>query len=213
MDVKPEELAAHLRKPDGETGVKIGDLMHKGNHNFYDQLIKNVDWKKGMRVLEIGTGTGLHIPQVLALAKGIEFVGVDYSQIMVDASQKNNPKQTFYQQDLLELNLAEEKFDLIFSINTVYFLNDLELAFINLKQLLKADGEMHIGKRPKEDMDLLSEITQYGFITYSNEEVIKSLMNVKFDVTKVISSLDPKIEGGGWKHQLHSDFIIVKHGS
>lgn len=213
MDIKPEELAAHLRKPDGETGLKIGDLMHQGNENFYTQLVKNVNWKNGMRILEIGTGTGLHIPNILTLAEGIEYVGVDYSETMVDACKTNNPNQTFYQQDLLKLNIDEEKFDLIFSINTVYFLDDLELAFTNLKQLLKVDGEMHVGKRPQEDMALLNEITQHGFITYSNEDVVRVLMHINLDVTKVISSLDPKIEGRGWKHQLHSDFIIVQHGS
>jgi SAM-dependent methyltransferase len=212
MDIQPEDLAAHLRKPDGEVGIKIGELMNKGNENFYTQLIKNVSWKDGMRILEIGIGTGLHIPKILKLAKGIQFVGVDYSETMVESSKANNPNQTFYHQDLLKLDLQEEKFDLIFTINTVYFLNDLEKAFTNLKGLLKKDGQIHIGKRPKEDLKILNDITQFGFITYSNDEVIKSVINVKLDVKQVVSNLDP-IKEGGWKHQLHSDFIIAEHGN
>lgn len=212
MDIQPKDLAAHLRKPDGETGIKIGDLMHQGNQNFYNQFKNNVSWFDGMKVLEIGTGTGLHIPDIITQAKNINYVGVDYSETMVLACRKNNPKQTFHQQDLLKLDLEHEKFDLIFSINTVYFLNDLELAFRNLKDCLKEDGVLHIGKRPKEDMEALKEVTQHGFITYSNEEVVKALMNVGFNITEVVSSLDPKTNGK-WKHQLHSDFIIAKHGN
>lgn len=213
MDMEPQEIAKNLRKPEGEAGLKIGDLMNKGNANFYDQLIKNVNWKDGMKVLEVGIGTGLHIPLLLNQAADIEYTGVDFSETMVRAAQQNNPSQTFLQQDVLSLDLGESKFDLIITINTVYFLNDLNKAFSNLKNCLVDNGEIHIGKRPKENLDKMNKITQYGFIKYSNEEVVKEVMNSGLDVVRVVSSKDP-VREEGWKgFELHSDFIIAKHGN
>lgn len=211
--MKPEEIAANLRKPEGEAGMKIGDLMNKGNANFYDQLIKNVAWKDGMKILEVGIGTALHVPLLLKQAKNIEYTGVDFSQTMVEAGKKNNPSQTFIEQDVLNLDLNGKEFDLIVTINTVYFLKDLERAFQNLKNCLTFNGELHIGKRPKENMDQMDKITQFGFIKYSNEEVVKEVMNVGLDIIKVVSSKDPILEDGWKGFELNSDFIIAKHGN
>lgn len=213
MELKPEEIAANLRKPEGEAGMKIGDLMNKGNANFYDQLIKNVDWKDGMNILEVGIGTALHVPQLLNQAKNISYTGVDFSETMVVAGKKNNPSQTFIQQDVLELNLQDQKFDLIVTINTVYFLEDLKKAFLNLKNCLQPNGIIHIGKRPKENMDQMDKITKFGFIKYSNEEVVKEVMGAGLDIVQVVSSKDPLDENSWSGLELHSDFIIAKHGN
>lgn len=204
-----KEIAAHLRKPEGEQGLKIAEFMNKGNANFYSELYKSVNWHEGMRVLEIGTGNGKHVQEVLAQAKGITYVGLDYSKTMIEAAKENNPNQVFYHQDILNIDIPEKGFDLIFTINTVYFLDDLNLMAKNLKKYLSENGEVYIGKRPKEDMEKLNEVTQYDFIKYSNEEVITVLMEEGFDVSKVISTKEAEISLANSKVSLHSDFIIA----
>lgn len=203
------EIAANLRKPIGEKGLKVAELMNKGNATFYNELYKSVNWEDGMRVLEIGTGNAKHIPEILSQANDITYVGVDYSKTMVETAKNNNPNQKFYHQDLLKLDLPEDSFDLIFSINTVYFLNDLNLMAKNLKKYLSNKGEIHIGKRPKEDMEKLNEITQFNFIKYSNEEVILALMEEGLNVLKVTSIKEPEKNLANNKVSLHSDFIIA----
>ena len=67
------EIAANLRKPIGEKGLKVAELMNKGNATFYNELYKSVNWEDGMRVLEIGTGNAKHIPEILSQANDIIF--------------------------------------------------------------------------------------------------------------------------------------------
>ena len=205
-----QEIAANLRKPEGENGLKIGEFMSKGNANFYTQLYSNVGWKDGMRILEVGFGAGDHIKDLVSKASGIQYVGVDYSKTMVNTAQKKNLNQSFYHQDVLKLDLPkEEKFDLIVSINTVYFMDDLGLMIRNLKSNLKKGGEVHIGKRPKEDLLKMDQITKYDFNRYSNEEVANSIMEEGLEVIKVTSAKDTAVKREGMETILHSDFIIA----
>lgn len=132
-----KEASANLRKPKGENGLKVAEFMSKVNANFYIQLQKNVEWKPGMKILEIGFGNANHIDEILSNSYNAEFMGVDYSKNMVDLVKENNPDCTFFHQDIKGLDLAGEQFDLIYTINTIYFLDDLKGAFLNLKQHLK----------------------------------------------------------------------------
>lgn len=214
LNLSTEEIAKNLKRPEGENGLAIAEFMHKGNRNFYDLLLKNVQWRDGMRVLEIGFGSGNHIASLLQKAKDIEYVGVDYSETMVDFASTHNQDQTFYCCDLLKLDLENEApFDLIVTINTVYFLEDLVKMAEVLKKHLSETGEIHLGKRPKEDMTQLGSITKHGFITYDNEEVVKAMMGSGLDIVHVVSSKDEPFEREGEFIQLHSDFIIAKHGN
>ncbi len=205
-----KELAANLRKPEGENGLKVAEFMNSGNANFYHQFSKNVKWKNGLRILEVGFGNAKHVSDFITKAENISYVGVDYSNTMVEEGRKNNPNQNFYHQNVLDLSLPNEaSFDIILTINTVYFIDDLKLMMENLKSVLALGGEIHIGKRPKADMEFLNEITQYNFIRYSNEEVVKSVMEAGLDISKVVSAKDPEFERKGQKVQLHSDYIIA----
>lgn len=205
-----KELAANLRQPEGENGIKVADFMNKGNANFYTQFYKHVKWEKGMRILEVGFGNGKHIPEIISQANELTYVGVDYSKTMVEEANKNNPNQIFYHQNVLNLDLPnEDPFDLILTINTVYFIDDLKLMMSRLKSVLANNGEIHIGKRPKADMELLDEVTKYNFTKYSNEEVTAAVMEAGLDVDKVVSVKDPTFDRKGEIVQLHSDYIIA----
>lgn len=209
-----EQVAKNLRKPEGSMGLSVANDMNKGNANFYKQLIKLVGWKNDLRVLEIGFGNGNHIPELLAQAENITYVGVDYSQTMVDLATKIHPDQKFYHQDVLKLSLPSEAcFDVIITINTVNFVDDLSLMFANIQSILNPNGHLFVGKRPKEDLILLDDITQHGFNTYENEEVVNAVMQTGLDIVSVTSSKDPEFERLGEKIVLHSDFIIAKNGN
>ena len=213
IEISSKEVSANLRKPEGKNGLKVAEFMNKVNANFYIQLQKNVEWKPGMKILEIGFGNANHVDDILLNSSNAKFTGVDYSKTMVDLARENNPDCTFFHKDIMGLDLAGEQFDLIYTINTVYFLCDLKGAFLNLKKHLKQSGELHIGKRPKEDMAKLKDITSNGFIAYSNEEVVKAVMDTGLDISSVVSSKDPEMERKGEKIQLHTDFIIAAHGN
>lgn len=214
LNLTPQELAQQLKKPSGDSGLKVAEFMNKGNSNFYEKLQEEVEWFNGMRILEIGFGNGQHISQFFKKAKDIQYVGVDYSEKMIELASENYPNCQFYLADVIDLDLKDEPpFDLIISINTVYFINDLGKLAIVLKNHLSKSGFIYLGKRPKEDMDLLSTITQHEFITYDNETVVKALMENNLDIDRVLSFKDEPFNRAGQQVQLHSDFIIAKYGN
>lgn len=205
-----KELAANLRKPEGSNGLKVADFMNEANANFYTQFFKNIKWQDGLRILEVGFGNAKHVQELISKANNINYVGLDYSETMVEEGKKNYPNQTFYHQNILELDLPnEDKFDVILTINTVYFIDDLDKLFNQLKTVLAPGGEIHIGKRSKQDLEILNEVTQYDFIKYSNEEVINAVMNAQLDINKVVSVKDPAFDMNGKTVQLNSDYIIA----
>jgi len=212
MDLKltDQELAKNLRKPEGKNGLIVAGFMSKNNANFYQQLYENVEWKDNMRILEVGCGSGMHIKEIKSRAANINYVGVDYSQTMINECMRINPDVEFYHQDILKLNLPKGSlFDLIVTINTVYFIDDLRLMMRNLKSYLVEGGELHVGKRPKEDLDQLNHITQYNFNRYSNGEVAAALMEEGLDVCCLTSFKDNVLNREGNITQLHSDFIVA----
>jgi len=49
----PVAIAAQLRKPSGEVGLKIGEFMHTGNASSYTHLVNLLPFKGHLKILEI----------------------------------------------------------------------------------------------------------------------------------------------------------------
>lgn len=211
MDEK--ELAAQLRKPDGEIGLKVGEMMNKGNANFYHQLPNLLNGLNCSSVLEIGMGAGLHCQQVCEALNVKSYAGLDYSETMVTQATKNNSKldvSTFFQANAASIPLHDNEFDLILTINTVYFFESLSAVFKEIHRVLKPGGKLVIGKRTKENLELLNAFTQYGFNKLSGKEVIDTALKQDFELIKETTYTEPVFEWNGDTVQLHSEFIVLE---
>ncbi|MDR4889016.1 class I SAM-dependent methyltransferase [Fredinandcohnia sp. QZ13] len=128
---------------------------------IYDELMRDVDYeqwvsfvkekvtqlpkKSGLRVLDIGCGTG-EIAIRLA-QEGFEVVGVDLSEDMLTVANHKameaGVKVEFYQQNMLDIS-GFEPFDLIVifcdSLNYLQTEIEVQKTFANTFQLLKEDG-------------------------------------------------------------------------
>ena len=205
---EPKELAAHLRKPTGETGIQVGEFMHKGNANFYHQLPALIHWKSNFKVLEIGMGSGLHVSQLKTNFPNGEYFGLDYSPTMVEQSKINNPNTTFYCTDAAELPFENNFLNVVISINTVYFLPDPIKVFEAIYNSLQIGGVFCVGKRTLEDLNTLNHITQFGFNKVSSEQVQEWMQNVGFKNISTSVFQDPPIQNLVKPFQLHSEFVI-----
>lgn len=103
--------------------------------------------KEGMRVLDVGCGTG-------AISKGIaalvgpsgHVVGIDHTEAFISSG-----RETYKHVSNLELHHAdlftfepEEKFDLIVSARVLQWLSNPKVALQKLKSLLKPGGQLSI---------------------------------------------------------------------
>jgi glycosyltransferase involved in cell wall biosynthesis/2-polyprenyl-3-methyl-5-hydroxy-6-metoxy-1,4-benzoquinol methylase len=85
---------------------------------------------EGKSVLEIGCGTG----DLLAAVKPSRGVGIDLSQGMVEVARRKYPQYNFRQGDVEQLSLSE-KFDYVIMSDLLSYLEDVWLAFQELKKV------------------------------------------------------------------------------
>ena len=63
----------------------------------------------GARVLDLGCGPG--VPSTRLLADRFEVVGVDVSEVQLDAARRNVPEASFVRADLMHVELPAESFE------------------------------------------------------------------------------------------------------
>lgn len=129
-----DEVARHLRKPEGEAGIAIGKVMNDGNsrmHAFIFELMKINDHD---RILEIGFGNGKFIPEIVKKAKNVSYTGIDISHTMVSEArrfveQMNIASAEVSLAGVSAIPFTNSSFDKVFTSNTLYFGNTRNRIF------------------------------------------------------------------------------------
>ncbi len=189
----PKEMAKNLRKPEGDFGKKVGEFMNKGNANTYAKMKKHLALQGKPTLLEIGLGNGFTSKEIMQQSK---YSGLDYSADMLQQAEilcgdeiKNGAK--LFCGDIHQMPFEDHFFDVVFTINTIYFWDKPEIAVSELRRVLKENGKLFIGMRTKEDMDALSDITQNGFILRPLAEVESLLRKGGFNNIQYTVYSDP----------------------
>ena len=122
-----------------------------GQHDFTDipqlqMMLEKVRISENSSVLDIGCGNG-KIAEYISDVTGAYVTGVDYIPEAVEtARQRTSPKSDrlhFQIGDIENPVETEQSFDLVLSIDTMYF-SDAEILLAAWKKLLKPDGQMAI---------------------------------------------------------------------
>lgn len=109
-------------------------------------LISAIKRNNPQTVLDLGCGIG-RITEYLSTQIAAKFTGIDFAdQLIAAASSRNlkNDRLNFKSVDINSLPRDLGKFDLILSIDTLYFADDLEEIVLNLKGHLSAEGWLAI---------------------------------------------------------------------
>ncbi len=114
------------------------------NNKTAEEIIKNLDLKENLKILDAGCGTGILIEKLLKLNPNVIVLGVDISkEMLIRAKQRligyKNVK--LLKKDIENLKLRE-KFDLIISNSSIHYLDNLDKVIINFKSLLNENGEL-----------------------------------------------------------------------
>ncbi len=108
----------------------LGERMVRQHIPETTWTISLLDIQPEDQVLELGFGAGRAIELVAAQASSGHVYGLDHSQEMVRAASRRNAQAikaghvTLYHGDLATLPFADNQFDKIFSIQTLYFWSD-----------------------------------------------------------------------------------------
>ncbi|HEX8334169.1 MAG TPA: class I SAM-dependent methyltransferase [Segetibacter sp.] len=205
-------LAAQLRKPEGETGKHIGELMNNGNRLINVWTIDALDLQEEDSVLEIGMGNGFFVKDILTSKRNVRYVGLDYSEVMTEEAKEMNV--TFLKSGKAEfllgtadlLPFADETFSKVFTINTIYFWGNASKELTEVKRVLRPGGKFVIAVRSKETMQQMP-FTEFGFIKYDEQELVAVLEHNAFKITYINRQKEPAFDFDGQQMQLEN--IIV----
>lgn len=111
-------------------------------------LIRSLDLKPGMHILDAGCGTGEALTWLSSeVAPSGRVVGIDLATAHVSAARTHAaPTIQVHQADLLDASLEPASFDLVWCVNTINHLTDPVAGVSHLAKLLRREGRLALGQ-------------------------------------------------------------------
>jgi arsenite methyltransferase len=131
--------------------------MNRNNALMNAFAIQQLSAGESDRILEIGFGGGVMLPDLIRRAHFVE--GVDRSRLMVDRATRRFAEAVAAGRAGFQVGRVEAlpfdagSFDKLCTVNTVYFWRSLEEGFNEMHRVLRAGGRAVVGFLPKEWMD------------------------------------------------------------
>jgi ubiquinone/menaquinone biosynthesis C-methylase UbiE len=137
------------------------------NKKLYCKVSDTVLEHSGRKILDVGVGNG-YLEKILSGKSDLMISGIDISEDMITNATKRN--HAAVQQgrvvlalgDCCDLQFPDETFDVVTSINTIYFWPDTIKGLSEIRRVLKEDGIFVNAVYSQEWLKRLS-YTKHGF--------------------------------------------------
>jgi len=211
-----EELAKQLRCPSGKYAKQIGETMFLSNSNMIFKTIDALQIQLNSFVLEIGMGNGQHLPYLFDKTPKLRYTGIDHSKEMLEEATQNNfelVQKKFVQ--FLHVNTEEKpnfnkkSFDYCFTVNTIYFIENLNKYFKLVFDFLKSNGKFSIGFIEKSFAEKMA-FTQNIFHLYDCEIVEEMLLRIGFSSVEIFHFSEKTTSKDGKKIIRPFSVIVTK---
>jgi SAM-dependent methyltransferase len=206
-------LAQQLRKPEGEMGVEVGNMMNQGNMIINQDAIKALSLEANDRLLEVGPGNGVFASQLIAAAENVTYAGCDYSSLMVDEATALNQtlidsnQAKFVHAECDNMPFENGAFTKILTVNTIYFWADPQAVLSEFYRVLASSGRLVIGLRPEANMKAMP-FTKYGFTFFTEDHLIKLFEASPFSLVEIQRNVEKTIEFAGKPMPLEN-FVVA----
>ncbi|ALM48112.1 hypothetical protein AMR72_03895 [Flavobacterium psychrophilum] len=204
-----QDLAQQLRCPNGDNGLKVGEMMNFTNSNIISRVIDSLNLQHNDSILEIGPGNGAHVSSFINNASEGEYHGIDISELMLSEASNSNAafKNVFFQHtNGSDIPFEENRFNKIFTANTIYFWDEPQAFADEIARVLKTGGILSIGFIPESTMKKIP-FAKYGFTLYSIPTVTKLLENAGFIVEAAVTDTEFVTSNSGEK--IEREFVIL----
>lgn len=145
-------LGTQFGHPRGALGALLGRTMFaRGNAAFNQWVTQQLDVRPDSQILEVGSGPGVTLHTLTAMAPAGRVVGLDRSSVMVEQAQERNRaairagRLDVVQGSAEALPFDDASFDLVVGIHVVYFWPDARATLQEVRRVLRDDGEVAIG--------------------------------------------------------------------
>lgn len=213
---KLKELAAQLKQPQGTEGVEISNVMNETNAKMTFHSVDRLNLLNGNITLELGHGNCQHLSYLLNLKNNLIYYGLELSELMIEEAQRINKefivagRAFFYLYNGENIPFADNFFDRIFTVNTIYFWNNPGMLLFELYRVIKPDGILNITFEQKSFMEQLP-YAKFGFELYDDEKMTKLVATTPFEIIASDTQTEiAKNEIGDLVNKLYTTFTLKK---
>jgi SAM-dependent methyltransferase len=172
-----EYLSNQCGNPHGLIGRIMTWAMNRANNVLYEGIVNELELQGNLRILDVGFGNGYL--EALIMKKGPCYLeGIDISEDMVKKATSLNRKDVeagrvkFRLGNSCSMDYKDGSFDVVTTINTIYFWDDTRKGMSEIYRVLKSGGVFYNAVITKETLDGIF-YTQSGFQKFTNEEYIE----------------------------------------
>lgn len=193
------QLARQLGHPSGLAGRVVGHRLNRGNKQLITRVVQALEPPARASVADIGFGGGLGLELLLNAADGTVVHGVDVSSAMIQQAQKRFGDELsagrlhLHLASIERLPLGDGSLDGAITVNTLYFVSDLDRAFNELARVLRGQGRLVIGIGDPEAMSDLA-FTAHGFRLRTVDEISAALTGAGLNVVHHRRDDDSRIQ-------------------
>jgi ubiquinone/menaquinone biosynthesis C-methylase UbiE len=179
-------IAKQFSNPTGRSGKMLSSIMNYQNQSLYTETIQLLSLSDLDSVLDIGCGNG-YVLNLLARQYNSAFTGIDTSPSIIQAASRRNHRfvengrMEFLCQDVNSMSFADGSFHKAYSINTVYFWDDLNSTMFEIWRVLKPNGVFMNTLYSNESLATFAH-TQCGYKRYTREQLTNAGTNAGFSV-------------------------------
>jgi SAM-dependent methyltransferase len=177
-------VARQLRQPGGLAGQLVGAMMNRRNGRAITAAVDALSPQPGTVVADIGFGGGVGIQLLLDRVGAAGKVhGIEISRAMLNRAARRfrgeiaDGRLSLHAASLTDLPLPPASLDGAITINTIYFIADLDRAFYELARALKPSRHAVVGVADPEWMSK-QPTTEHGFRIRPVSEVLDAAAHV-----------------------------------
>ena len=186
--------------------------MEKGHGTTVNKFLDKLTFEKPFTFLDIGCSNGWVVRKISQLSKCRKAIGIDKSKSMIEKAKikKILDKESYITTDLESWNYTE-KFDVIFSMESLYYSVPMESALKKIYKLLKRRGVFYCGTDFYKDNSLTTRWIKDMAVPMDlrSEMEWKKMFNDIGFKTKTKHVLDQKNKSK-WKREFGTLFVIGK---
>jgi ubiquinone/menaquinone biosynthesis C-methylase UbiE len=182
-------IAEQLAHPKGIRGWLVAFVMNRINAAMNSFTLKTIAVRRTEKVLEIGFGGGSLLEELLRSSAHVS--GIDRSSDVVRRAQRrfqseqSSGRAHFCQGDIEALPFNRAEFDVVLTVNTVYFWHSLQAGFSQIGRVLRPGGRLAVTFLVAARMAPMKMPTDI-FTLRDTDEVVKVLEAEGFSDVKVL---------------------------
>ena len=164
-------IAKQLGHPSGLRGRFVGVALNRGNRRFVNAAAQALEPRETDEVADVGFGGGVGLKFLLARAgRSGRVHGVEISDTMLAAAARRyrrdiaDGRLTLHEGSLTQLPFADGQLSGVITVNTIYFVPELDRACAELVRVVNTSGRIVIGL---VDPDAMAEQAKFSSLPWT----------------------------------------------